>query len=1611
MAAQTGTIKHGFLEKMGSTVIISASWTTRWFVLTNDSLSYYTDQSLSNKRGFIALNHTCSVTRKPSEGNRKYLLNINDKVSGRNLLMCASEFSTLASWEQAINGVIQKHMDSNTTPIGPQEDDEEDDNNTEELRKYESMMEDNTRRKPNRRKSNMLQEGYLWKQGYKSTSKWTKCWCVLTQSHLSYFSDSSQTVLKSILTLDKDSYVTIKKIKAPDIDTTKAIALYLGNNRDNITARALTTPDDAAFYGWLAVLSRAIIQLRHLQGPFALAVRVNICKPGFHEFTPPIEETIYEIQLYINSRIVRTCHHFYNDLKEVNNKLRAVLSVAPAMDIPFPRQYRRSAFGVKLHDDVLEDRRFQLEHWAQEVIERYYHLECLEELSATNDVQNAVAHVFGCDGATLGALIDAANGKLSPEEAAVVVYGENAPVYAQSLQRPTDLSPMAAAAAAAMELHEAEQLASLAAAAATTNRTDMTSAEDASMNGNRESVGEEAVEGGALGTDSDALVMPAKASQLKKFELKKLALLCKAQNIDILSFKSRKQFVRALTDTYQKYVPYLHGKDARVVVSRLLEIAKKGPTQLLLPANAIEVDNIFVDLMRKLHVADTLLDAVSVEYCTQDKLSVISQCVSVWDVEIDFTKEDDDMLESLARDITVNSFLILTLQHRISQTNVANEWLHRFCDRRGINVLSSVASRLLESNPLSEIAAGTLWHILKCFRYIMESECRLIAVSTRGTIEMFASALRFEYPKLALQALELLSESVIFGGEKALYQVVASFRLMAREEGKKPFETLLANFAECDVELQSSTISLINSIMLYEKAINERLILRCDLNKLDFDGICNASIRKYKTGGTTTAVAVSSSADMTVTAPTGGDGVAASGEGQTEEEDEEVELTYQGRIKAGVHVCDVDMGPGVSDDGIIYTHPLIGVMEGYAIEVLERTPAESGTGSGSSNSTNRRGSFSGGFGGSFSGEDGAYWMSPDDTPRRAESSARSWGRFVTDRLSITTSRSVSSAEKRRENVSARRMWYRIENERTLVWYLSMDDVPENRRIGIGQVSNSAVRNPPVGSLNLSDVVQVLDYSSIASKLNFQLQNAFTLVVKEKSTGLLRHYHIYAETLRNKHKWMVAIHARLNQIALSRAAYRFPVDGLRHSSSATVMLRKAFEQHVAIYRSVTKEDVALMYSTVVADAINESDPKTAAAVDAMDITRFINYELQNHKYERKLNSVLKELATFVTDRYAPKPEVTNEDEAEKGKTYPLAVPDSDRVVPKAPPLPYVPAAKPPKRPRAKVRQLFWQKVKPINVVNTVWMAMEEPDFSWDEVDTRFAVPAIGRRKKAVPASSEGPGGEDGAGATAAPVVPKKIALFDSRRTQNIAIACGKLKKTPEEIFDMVLALDSQDLTEEVTDTILNLMVPTAEEVATIRAYADDVADLDFCGRLFTYFLGIERLEQRLQVHRIMLSWFEFANSVNGYISTIAQAVEELNDAECLQTFKTVLSCILSLGNYMNGATSRGQAHGYRMDVILKLKDVKQAAGYGRRSLLHFIVEQMPIIFPDLEPFYMSWKAVWTSVTIHYQHIEEMMKDLKGDLEKCEAEIEMAEFIEDEVVRCQLIEKLSKYRYGL
>lgn len=60
----------------------------------------------------------------------------------------------------------------------------------------------------------------------------------------------------------------------------------------------------------------------------------------------------------------------------------------------------------------------------------------------------------------------------------------------------------------------------------------------------------------------------------------------------------------------------------------------------------------------------------------------------------------------------------------------------------------------------------------------------------------------------------------------------------------------------------------------------------------------------------------------------------------------------------------------------------------------------------------------------------------------------------------------------------------------------------------------------------------------------------------------------------------------------------------------------------------------------------------------------------------------------------------------------------------------------------------------------------------------------------------------------------------------------------------------------------------------------------------------------------------------------------------ESLKTILGIILALGNYMNGGNmQRGQADGFGLEILAKLKDVKSK---GRICPLEIISERRIII---------------------------------------------------------------------
>lgn len=154
---------------------------------------------------------------------------------------------------------------------------------------------------------------------------------------------------------------------------------------------------------------------------------------------------------------------------------------------------------------------------------------------------------------------------------------------------------------------------------------------------------------------------------------------------------------------------------------------------------------------------------------------------------------------------------------------------------------------------------------------------------------------------------------------------------------------------------------------------------------------------------------------------------------------------------------------------------------------------------------------------------------------------------------------------------------------------------------------------------------------------------------------------------------------------------------------------------------------------------------------------------------------------------------------------------------------------------KLKGIFWTKLKSDEVVGTVWHRAEDINLTIEEekkLENWFgAKPSADSKSASAAASSSSP--------LSAILPVKNVSLFDGKRTQNVSIALGRLRMTPQQIVKLITDLDEHDLTLDHTRTLL-AVCPTKEEMLSAFTYHQADA-LDAVGKFFSAMHTIPRVQ--------------------------------------------------------------------------------------------------------------------------------------------------------------------------
>ncbi|XP_078213391.1 formin-2 isoform X5 [Callithrix jacchus] len=280
---------------------------------------------------------------------------------------------------------------------------------------------------------------------------------------------------------------------------------------------------------------------------------------------------------------------------------------------------------------------------------------------------------------------------------------------------------------------------------------------------------------------------------------------------------------------------------------------------------------------------------------------------------------------------------------------------------------------------------------------------------------------------------------------------------------------------------------------------------------------------------------------------------------------------------------------------------------------------------------------------------------------------------------------------------------------------------------------------------------------------------------------------------------------------------------------------------------------------------------------------------------------------------------------------------------------------------------------------IWEKIEEPSIDCHEFEELFSKTAVKERKKPI---------SDTISKTKAKQVVK---LLSNKRSQAVGILMSSLHLDMKDIQHAVVNLDNSVVDLETLQALYENRAQS-DELEKIEKHSRSSKDKENAKSLdkpeqFLYELSlIPNFSERVFCILFQSTFSESICSIHRKLELLQKLCETLKNGPGVMQ---VLGLVLAFGNYMNGGNkTRGQADGFGLDILPKLKDVKSSD--NSRSLLSYIVSyylrnldedagKEQCLFPLPEP-----QDLFQASQMKFEDFQKDLRKLKKDLKACEVE---------------------------
>ena len=249
-----------------------------------------------------------------------------------------------------------------------------------------------------------------------------------------------------------------------------------------------------------------------------------------------------------------------------------------------------------------------------------------------------------------------------------------------------------------------------------------------------------------------------------------------------------------------------------------------------------------------------------------------------------------------------------------------------------------------------------------------------------------------------------------------------------------------------------------------------------------------------------------------------------------------------------------------------------------------------------------------------------------------------------------------------------------------------------------------------------------------------------------------------------------------------------------------------------------------------------------------------------------------------------------------------------------------------KPKTKMRTLHWTAIKKEDdIKQTIWGDVGDANMEivFDveivrDLETNFSVkPSASSSADALKTRSD---------------KSKKasvVRVLDARRSYNIEIFLGRLKMDPWVVREAMLAMDSSKLPLDLVHK-LKKFVPTKEESKQMEGF-DDAQNLGVAEKFVKIVRTVDDdLVERLVLWEFKLEFERLHLKERTALEWLKKGHDAIFESKAL---KLMFSLILSIGNFLNDSTAKGQARGFKLSSLGQL--VSSRTSDNKSTLMEYL----------------------------------------------------------------------------